>query len=57
MIEIYWYLDNWNGGKKTFATLKEAIDSAGVEYGNYIFIFNQSGRLVKTAKASGYVPA
>lgn len=57
MKNIYWYLDNWNSGKKTFESLKEAIKSAKVEYGNYISIFDQSGRLVKIVNASGYVPA
>ena len=57
MKKTYWYLDNWVNKKKVFDSLKEAIESAETEYGNYISIFDQSGRLVKIVTASGYVPA
>lgn len=55
--KTYWYLDNWVNRKKIFDSLSEAITSAKTEYGNYINIFDQSGRLVKIVNASGYVPA
>jgi len=57
MKKTYWYLDNWNNRKKVFDSLNEAVKSAETEYGNYISIFDQSGRLVKIVNASGYVPA
>lgn len=57
MKKTYWYLDNWVSRKKVFDSLSEAITSAETEYGNYINIFDQSGRLVKIVNASGYVPA
>lgn len=56
MKKTYWYLDNWVNRKKFFDSLSEAVKSAETEYGNYIIIFDQSGRLVKTVIASGYIP-
>jgi hypothetical protein len=53
----FWYLDNWNGTKHTFKTLKVAKDQAKNEYGNTIYIYNTQGELVTTVKATQFVPA
>ncbi len=53
----FWYLDSWYGNKKTFPTLREAKKSAKEEYGVSIAVYNEKGKLVCFAKASGFTPA
>lgn len=50
----FWYKDNWNGTMHEFKTLKEAIQQASKEDGNYIVIYRKDGSIAKTVKSTGY---
>lgn len=51
----YFYKDNWNGKKHSFATLKEAKKAAAQETGIEIAVFNAKTNKIHFTSASGFV--
>jgi hypothetical protein len=57
MKDKFWYFENWNGRRKGFLKLKDAIKSASDEtIGNAITIFNKNG-VAKIITIDGYCPS
>ena len=50
----YWYFDNWDGSKKEFSSLREAMKVGRTEDGISISIFGDNG-LVRIVECNGYV--
>lgn len=53
----FWYLDNWTGRRREFATAVAAIKAAEQESGVTIHIYRANGRFYRSVKASGHTPS
>jgi len=53
----YWFLDKWDGSKRTFENLSQARNGAKKQYGMSVAIYDRYGNLKELAPASGFTPA